>query len=230
MAAKARGQNPAPNEANVKLQSDLTGELTELEEGKMRNPLSPTGYVEAAKRDSDGNPMMDDDGNPIVDKGIQASIDARKKALQARLKQARTGFTDQSKPAAPAPATTTSTGEPLPNSPEGQAATDWISRAKKDPRNAGRTDEEIFRAGQSRGKVPNAATSKMHPVARPDALPSADRRSHAGGAGAAPAAARGRDGPAATGRRTSRGDCWPRGLRPGRGRRAARPSQSLAVM
>ncbi len=93
MAAKARGLNPAPNEANVKLQSDLTGELTELEEGQMRNPLSPTGYVEAAKRDSDGNPMMDDDGNPIVDKGIQASIDARKKALQARLKQARTGAT-----------------------------------------------------------------------------------------------------------------------------------------
>jgi len=171
--ASKRGISAKPNEASIKLQSELTGEITELEEGQLRSPLSQSGYVEAVKRDASGEPILDDNGKPQIDKGIQAAIDARKKALTARLQEARKGFTEQGRPAPPGSATTTSAGQPLPNSPEGQKATDWITRAKKDPRNAGRTDEEIFRAGQANGKVPKGWMWTTPPGVGPNPSPAA---------------------------------------------------------
>ena len=40
------------------------------------------------------------------------------------------------------------------STPEGKAAVDWLQRMKKDQRNVGASDEEIFRFGQANGRVP----------------------------------------------------------------------------
>ena len=171
--ASKRGISAKPNEASIKLQAEIEGELAEARAGQIKSPVSNTGYTDAIKRDGSGEPILDEDGKPQIDKAIQSQIDRHIKGLETKLESVRKGFTEQGRAAPPGPATTTSAGQPLPNSPEGQKATDWITRAKKDPRNAGRTDEEIFRAGQANGKVPKGWMRTTPPGVGPNPSPGA---------------------------------------------------------